>query len=141
MRRRILISAAVFVAITTILLGGYWLLQPRPRIDEETCNKIEIGMTEREVIDLIGSPPGNYGLGEATIMHKSWIYTREPAGKKDWLGPKTAIRVVFDDDGKVRDKCLYDVWREYDSVWDMALVMLHLKERRLRVEFEITDIK
>jgi hypothetical protein len=129
-------------------VAGYWFLQPHPRIDAETLQKIQVGMTEREVIDIIGAPPGNYGFGEGEVepIFTDWIMwdtndpeLRTPRGpvqlsdSRTWLGQESGIEVFFDIDGKVASKSQRTVWRPYESHYDKICQMLRLKGPKQRL--------
>jgi hypothetical protein len=153
MRRRIFIWAGLFIVLGVSLLTGYWFARPHPRIDQATVDKIQPGMTEQEVIDIIGAPPGNYGLGHGEmdewveLIRTMRIYNQtgnnpwfEPAplAVKDWLGQEHGIRVSFDPQGNVVRADFNSVWREYDSHYDMILVWCRLKDRRSRTPLVIS---
>jgi outer membrane protein assembly factor BamE (lipoprotein component of BamABCDE complex) len=128
--RKIALSAAALLVLIAVAFAVYCYTRPQPRIDEETLAKIKDGMTEREVIDVIGAPAGNYGLGDGEMPFLLW-YSNEPKGvAKDWLGHENGLRVWFDSDGKVVASRLSAVWRPYESHLDMVLQMMHLKEPR-----------
>jgi hypothetical protein len=137
--RRILLASLAFFGVVIVVLLVFWLLQPHPRIDAETCEKIQAGMTEREVIDIIGAPAGDYGVGkgEIEIYTRGYIWKVDDPRVKNWLGQEKAIEIVFTDEGKVESRALRDVWRPYESQLDRILQMLQLKERRQRLDVEI----
>jgi hypothetical protein len=151
MRRRTLICAAGFAAIAAAVFAGYWFTRPHPRIDGATLWQIQPGMTEQQVIDIIGAPPGNYGLGHGemetwTELMKILIEGPKPRPwseeqpvrltiVKDWLGPDQGIRVHFDLEGKVASAEIHAVWREYESHYDMLLVWCRLRDRKPRPVF------
>jgi hypothetical protein len=151
MRRRVIISVLAFVAIASAVLAAFWFTRPHPRIDDVTLLKIERGMTEQQVIEIIGAPPGNYGFGEGDIdmweeLLRSTTQLRfvdqatpggpnafdtRPTIAKDWLGADQGIRATFAD-GKVVRAEMHRVWREYDSHFDRLLVLMRLKDRKVR---------
>src|SRR5262245_13621042 len=53
-RRRIALFAALMV------LAVFLLLRQRPRFGEEQFAQLREGMTEAEVVAILGSPPGDY---------------------------------------------------------------------------------
>jgi hypothetical protein len=78
-RRRLLLVGLAAVA----LLGSglvVWLQLPRPGITRANYQRIRVGMTEAEVVALLGGPAGDY---------------RTQPGRKPAIGMQ-----VFDDDGK-----------------------------------------
>jgi hypothetical protein len=137
MRWRLVLCLAVVVCTVAALVAGYWYMRPRPPIDQASFDKIQIAMTEAEVIEIIGAPPGNYGMGEGEL--DPWPRGKMPffdpppgAPIKLWMGQDFSIEIWLDEQGKVGDKTSHHVRREYESVFDMVCQMLKLKERRLR---------
>jgi hypothetical protein len=70
------------------------------RIDQETCDKIKPGMTLKEVEDIIGGPPGFYGVvgvqSEAPSSKDGW----------SWVSRRWEIVVHLNNNQKVmRAKC------------------------------------
>jgi hypothetical protein len=134
MRKRIVICSLTFLALAAGSFAAFWFLQPRPRIDEQAFARIEHGMTEQQVIDIIGAPPGNYGVGEGELnpfnVSTFWIFPEKSV--KTWLGRDKAIQIGFADDGKVLSKNIGNVWREYDSHLHMVGVWFRLADRKPR---------
>src|SRR5436309_3337545 len=129
MSRRIFISVTIVATIALAIFLGGWVMQPRPRIDQETFDKIKVGMTGREVEELIGAPPGDYGIGigELEIAFTYWIedpdwpdYQKRMLDReelktktlvrKDWLGANLAIAIWTDVDGNVCEKTTHTVY-------------------------------
>jgi hypothetical protein len=129
MRRRMLISVSILAVLAIGVFALGWLLQPKPRIDQETLDKTKVGMTRSEVESIIGAPPGNYGVGEGTIEFWSGRRPLQHQEHKVWLGQKHAIRVWFDAEGKVYERDFVVVYREYDSSFDRILGFFGLKEK------------
>src|SRR5262245_13758473 len=53
---RIILLAAI--AVTALAALVWWT--SRPRISQATADRIREGMTEQQVIDIVGLPPGSY---------------------------------------------------------------------------------
>lgn len=124
-RRRLFQTLAVLLVL--VLLGGFYLLfdRPKPRISEDQITKIRIGMTLDEVEAVLGCRPGNYTPRNDFLPIKMEFYDRKQqehrAPFKEWAadlpeprykddnGPNrqnaVAVRVWFDEYGKVIDKC------------------------------------
>ena len=138
MGRRIMNSAAGLMVLAIVAVVSMWLLRPHPRINEESFNAIQVGMTEQEVVAIIGAPAGNYGLGRAeegdvfAVAAIMLELDHSTGPKKDWFGPEKGIRIGSDLEGKVMTKRLYGVWREYDSPLDMVCVWCRLKAPKPR---------
>ncbi len=104
----------LLVALGGILAGlGGWALTrcSRAPFTEDIAGHIHPGMTEAEVVAILGCPPGNYSGGRACCVANSvrpfWI---NPQGgtswlgdgvEKGWIGGEGAIGVEFGRDGKV----------------------------------------
>jgi hypothetical protein len=130
MRRRIVISAAIFLVLAIGIVAGYWFLRPQPRIDEEAFGKIKVGMTESEVVAIIGASAGNHGVGDAELVwpHAPFLLANAKSEAKVWFGQTHAIAVSFGPDNTVAEKLFFGVWREHDSQFERICQALHLKE-------------
>jgi hypothetical protein len=64
-RRNLWLSAAALLAV--IVGASWWLLPPRSRITQENCDKIQLGWTYEQVVDLLGDhwPYGIQGAAQA----------------------------------------------------------------------------
>jgi hypothetical protein len=72
-------------------------------------------MTEQEVEDILGGPPGDYRRGPTSnpFVGKSWSRgwgTGEPGMKKSWLGDDLFVHVFFNQDGRVSGVFFVEVW-------------------------------
>lgn len=99
---------------------GYLFFSEKPRLDSETFEKIRRGMSEEQLISLIGCRPGDYGGPPiADIFHEDFV--RPPKGFSKELLWRTAdkgIVVWLDVDGKVRAKSAHVVFRREESFFD-----------------------
>src|SRR5262245_17251494 len=106
-------AAWIGVAVTAALLAAAagWRLSARPvRIDRSVFDQIQIGMTEREVSDLLGVPPGYYGT-RAPVTR--WVVAEEtvpegaafaPDSSDCWSSDNASIFVRFGPDATVESK-------------------------------------
>jgi hypothetical protein len=112
-----------------ILLGLFCLLAfrlyQRPLFTKQLCDRIEIGMTVKEVNRLLAVPPGKYTTGpkvrgvggwpmpwDTDICAEGWKSSNFPRlTYKAWMADEGLIAVVFDERGIVRDKW----WGPIDS--------------------------
>jgi hypothetical protein len=81
-------------------LAAFWgvrLLTPRHRINRESLEKIQVGMTLEEVEAILGVPPGDYATKECGIA---------------WVGDEGAIHVMLTPEGRVSYKGWVEPWRE-----------------------------
>ncbi|HMF15961.1 MAG TPA: hypothetical protein VKE98_02090 [Gemmataceae bacterium] len=83
-----------------VLLAVFWgarLLTPRHRINRESLEKIQVGMTLEEVEAILGVPPGDYATKEIGIA---------------WVGEEGAIHVMLNPEGRVSYLAWLEPWRE-----------------------------
>jgi hypothetical protein len=87
----------VFVIAVAAAGLGFWLVLPRHRIDREHYLMVKEGMTEEEVEELLGAPPGNYD----GYVERGQFWTVEYVGDvvnyfpSVWAGRHGTIRVYF----------------------------------------------
>jgi hypothetical protein len=105
---------AVVLVVMVVGLGAALFLWPRDRITPASWKEIRIGMTERDVEDILHKPGRD--LLEAAQLEGKIIYNdisfEEPAqfvwddklDNKVWLGQRGAIGIVFDKEGHVKSK-------------------------------------
>lgn len=125
MGKKRLIVAASLACFASLLLVAPRLLGERPRLAEEQFDTIQLGMTLKEVEKILGCKPGDYSLstrllpidmrnyGEEkqrrTEPYKEWAADYPDPPHENANGPNrqdaVAIRVWFDEEGKVIDKC------------------------------------
>jgi hypothetical protein len=101
-KRRLIIWAWVGVVVLAVAGALVVYFQPQPRIDKETLDRITPGMTEKEVENLIGAPPGRYCDFEPMDTRVQQV---KGDYKKEWVGNDLIICVGFSD-GKVVGKGL-----------------------------------
>jgi hypothetical protein len=99
-RRRILACIAVLTCLGLAVLTFLFMGEGRPwidqgeRIDEATFDRIEDGITQKEVEALLGQPPGDYKtqrIVEDFEYDLGW-----PRSHLEWRGNYGTIRVWFD---------------------------------------------
>jgi hypothetical protein len=106
--RRLLLRARVVLAAALLVLGAleyhaYYQKLARGRlIDKEHCDRIKVGMSQAEVEDILGGPPGDF-----TTKLMFFIRTGEfDEGLRceRWTGNEGCVEVQFGEDGKVERK-------------------------------------
>lgn len=80
-------------------------------INKDSFGRIEKGMTSQEVESILGGPPGNYRSCFSTRRRHTLV-----AGvtAQEWESDQGAIRVGFDEEGKVVQVAfdpVYAFWR------------------------------
>jgi hypothetical protein len=99
---------ALFPVILLLGLGAAFLLWPRDRITGESHDMIHMGMTEKEVEDILGGPgipyqeatqiTGALNRLELIDQARKW----DSKNTKTWLGQRGIMNVEFDQGGKVK---------------------------------------
>lgn len=106
--RRSLLLATLAAAVGCFALFA-WMHNPEYGIKRESAEKIQIGMTEEDVQQLIGVP--TQPLGRFPILDAAWSPVIEIGSAKNrdwkftrsWFTPDVLIHVTFDQDDKVMD--------------------------------------
>jgi hypothetical protein len=103
--------AAIGLVLAATVVAGAWLFHwyTAPRITRPTYDKIDNGMTKRQVIELLNSSP-HYAPGqlqEIGLGGTMASMTMESEGHI-WVSANFRIYVRFDQDEKVSGK----MWRE-----------------------------
>ncbi len=78
-------------------------------INQNTARLVKLGMTRREVEDILGRPPGDYASRPVQVME---VATTIAHGCRTvrWIGNEFAIAVEFDDNGNVVETNCWDVY-------------------------------
>ena len=111
---------AIVLAVSLLGLGTALLLWPRDRITVESWQKIQIGMTEKEVAEILGGAGMNYWDawdGHAALekeLGRPLFETEDPTleepkepprhlvtGSRIWSGHRGIIFVEFDQENRV----------------------------------------
>jgi hypothetical protein len=104
MRKRLLLSVGLLAAL---LLGGYlllWLTAPRVVVTQETLAKMHVGMTEAEVEELLGGPPGDYTRDQPALEPPRVLNEEPRMTMARWAGWDGRIVVFFDHRGRVSER-------------------------------------
>jgi hypothetical protein len=114
---------AIVLAVSLLGFGTALLLWPRDRITAESWQKIRIGMTEEEVVEILGEPGLTWDEYQAREMEDAeggrflmpGEVLEEPIGgflpdalhkTRVWRGRRGELGVQFDHGGRVRHKYL-----------------------------------
>ena len=90
---------------------GVRLLPPRHRINPESFEKIQVGMTLEEVEAILGVPPGDYATKQH--VYDLWGGDGVVLGLRHrigWVGDEGAIHVILNPEGSVSHKLWLDLW-------------------------------
>jgi hypothetical protein len=119
----------VLGCLALVLMAGYvtlWLTASRHRITQENLNKIQKGMTEKQVEAMLGARPGDYSSGQTVVFFAEAkdpgiINLFEPAdlvkerGGKCWVADDAALWLRFDDGGHVTEVDFGMTWPGNES--------------------------
>jgi hypothetical protein len=114
--KRLLLPVGIVLAVA-LAVGMALDTAPAPwptyRLTKDAADAIHEGMTEAEVVKLMGRPPGNYASPDVSFIdacpdYKSDVWGRPegrpwPGGKteKAWVSDVGGVAVVFDPEGRV----------------------------------------
>lgn len=126
-RRHVLIALIAFAVLVTAALTTSMILSKSP-INETNFRRLRIGMSETEVADIFGLPPGMNVSGPITVQHDGAqaigmdpefvIYTHRTThllGAKTWTSDIAQVTVYFNE-GKMTAAQLQPVRRRPESV-------------------------
>ena len=97
-RRQILRALTVLLAVAAVGIGIQWLLSPKHRINKESIAQIKEGMTQKEVEDILGVPPGNYAY-DGFFTSVGYSGPLGPGVERwptlQWAGEEIGIRITI----------------------------------------------
>src|SRR5262249_35822365 len=120
MKQRFLKTSVAFLALS-LMTGGGFLLWPRDRITEESWAKIQIGMTQKEVEEILGGS----GISDKNRMkaleeefperrvNMKTAFTKREEGRGEtelvrvWIGRRAFVKIEFDQNAHVKGKTIY----------------------------------
>ncbi|MCI0742907.1 MAG: outer membrane protein assembly factor BamE [Gemmataceae bacterium] len=116
-KRRCLWIVVVLVLLLGAGYGVLWLTAgPRHRINKESFERIQEGMTEEEVESIIGVPAGDYTTGPVVV--RLMLISFMSPQCKSWKSNVGQIVVDFDSRGLITWKRYMDVTPVEESLWD-----------------------
>ena len=88
-----------------LLLGvlgylGFYLVQPKWEINPEVVTRIHHGMTQQQVLEILGRPPGNYHSYDLLLGQKAMGGGPDIVGsakRLEWTGENGLVYVYLDD--------------------------------------------
>jgi outer membrane protein assembly factor BamE (lipoprotein component of BamABCDE complex) len=92
----VLLAWATFLAVCP--------LTPRHHIDRAGVGALREGMTEAEVVQVLGVPAGDYSSVRRvyTVNPVTSVFeSAAPIAWKEWIGDEAKVRIGFDPNGKV----------------------------------------
>ena len=112
--RRFLRRYRFWVLGLAIPLAGLFFFLPSGGSDSkktwEAFARLQEGMTEPEVIDIVGAPPGDRARGQAAFClcitkEEAEAFTKAPI-TKEWVNDHALIRLAFDANGRLTHKLI-----------------------------------
>jgi hypothetical protein len=104
-QKRLVILAALALVLTA---WSFAVMPPRYYVSGSDFEKVHVGMSRRQVEDLLG-PPGDYRTARTLLDLDTVNYELEtsltPAG---WVGDHWLWVVGFDDDDRVMQRLMWD---------------------------------
>jgi hypothetical protein len=119
-RKRLYLVLGTLILVSVVVYGALWLTRPKYRINEESVRAIRVGMTEEEVVAIIGVPPGSYASDGVLPNNASPLDGDEPtpgSQYKTWFSERMGILVRFGASGRVEGRWSISVF----SVWEETL--------------------
>jgi hypothetical protein len=119
--RAMLSRKSKILALLVICLGlgffAYRFVTPKPQVNRESYEKIQIGMTMNEVQDIFQAAPGDYSTGPVHLHSVKQIVLAGifPRGEGNtWRGDDGEFTVWFDNQGVVTFKWVVPGFRAAD---------------------------
>jgi hypothetical protein len=122
MKKRLILVAT---GLACVFIAGYfvhaWLT--KTRINRETFDRIEVGMTLAEVEDLIGVPPGNYETRQRRFIHFAnetfILHLMADPPVATWSSNDGEITIRLSNDARVAHKDFEEIELEslQDTIW------------------------
>jgi hypothetical protein len=112
MKKRLLLKLGLVALLGTgLFVAWLWWTTPTTGICRYTVSRIQVGMTEAEVVALIGLPSGLHGIDQKRYeefevsFEDNTAYLDIPLRldvvEKVWASPQGRIHVAFDRTGRV----------------------------------------
>lgn len=120
MKKRALMLLLGFLVIALAAGATPWLLfSDGPRFTEAQATKIKPGMTESEVIEILGAASGSYTTSLAVYYQPSIEPVVPPGTKyeKSWCGDHGMIEVGFDDNDRTTYRQFYQNGSAPPKLW------------------------
>jgi hypothetical protein len=114
MRKRLAILTGVVLAAAVIVPAALEVHAYRQKIargrliDQEHCDRIEVGMRQAEVEAILGGPPGDFTTEYVVYLDPVCPYGFVDESWESWSGNEGQILVSFDKRGAVR-------WRQFEG--------------------------
>lgn len=129
MNRRLTVKLMVGLLVcgAALVVFCMWSNLSPHRISQEDWQKVELGMSRKQVMEILGAP-GDYGLGEGQVglLGGPMVNTKN-LGEHAWAVDEYVFFVSFDDAGRVVSKMTEGGVVRNPTVFDRILRWLHLR--------------
>jgi hypothetical protein len=128
-RKRLFLGVAAWACVGLAAVWFVWLRTPTPGITSANLRRIEMGMTQQQVEDILGGPPMHRVEYPVIGVGGRPSRARPQEGHLDrWCGDELSIDVLFDGQGRVlrrngsvleppREPTVFDRLREQIRDW------------------------
>jgi hypothetical protein len=100
MNQRLFVAFGIFLLALGILGCLAAAKDGRPRLNAEKFKDIRPGMTQAEVVDLLGAPPGDYARN-GYVLPVYGVVTADGVTRKEWIDDDRVYEVHYNREGKV----------------------------------------
>jgi hypothetical protein len=105
-QKRLLLVLSCFVLMLLAWVGilAFRPFGPRHRINRAGVGDLRKGITEGEVVQILGIPAGDYSSRRRRYVDEpitSLFIPADPTEWKEWVGDEVKVRIGFDPNGKV----------------------------------------
>jgi hypothetical protein len=125
--RRIMIAVAGLAIVLGALTEGKRLVlePPSSALRANEFSQIGPGMTLRQVSDILGGPPGDYGryaggieeTRDGSVAQVFSVTTPRPVNVENWQDDRNHFFIFFDDEGSVVAASRSNQTRRYPRSW------------------------
>lgn len=125
-RRKWLIPLVALVAIP--VFAAIWLVATWKVLKVENFAKIRYGMSQQQVEELLGGPPGEYGRNTGDVWMSTEGYITPGETEKRWWDDENRLEVFFDNNGRVTRKHKRESYHRYKvTFWDRVKILIGSK--------------
>ncbi|HEV3083779.1 MAG TPA: hypothetical protein VGY66_28615 [Gemmataceae bacterium] len=96
----------ISLSVLSLMILGWIVIPGRSsiKIDKSTHEQIKMGLSERQVVEILGGPAGDYTSTGSWAAVAGGRSPRSTEVEKQWISDEGSIRIIFGPDGSVADK-------------------------------------
>jgi hypothetical protein len=107
-KRRLVVVMGLLLLLAGLAAVWSKVYFPPKDFDRDIYSRIRRGMSEQEVLAIVGCPPGDYGPTDGVDQLEEFDQSPLPLAKvQKWRGFEHEILVCYNDQGTVNGKWLY----------------------------------